>query len=254
MTWQNCAPWYTSSCFSADLQTKPVQAYIPSPRVGGDLLTQLYTTALKYDYPTSSSLRPLSLALLKQTSLVFLDLLTYWIGFPAAPRGFSDIKEWYNMDTAGEFFIQRMPTGDVATSSSMTEFDSFFQFDEKSVPAFITKEEAVKVYETGFGLRLLWRCLPDHPLCDVFDVAKNANETLELRWRLSWDEIHVKHQRLDKHARSMWDAIDSYQQHSETRREPTSRTAIVTEQATEFGLFESKEAAERMLSSRIEEM
>jgi len=158
------------------------------------------------------------------------------------------------MDTAGEFFIQRMPTGDVATSNSMTEFDSFFQFDDKSVPAFITKEEAVKVYETGFGLRLLWRCLPEHPLCDVFDVAKNVNETLELRWRLSWDEIHAKHERLDKYAGSTWTAIDSYKQHSDVRKESTSPPAIVTEEATEFGFFESKEAASRMLSSRIEEM
>lgn len=111
------------------IQNSRVQSskQVSLPVVGGELLTQLYITALTYDYPTSSHLRALSICLLTHTSTVFLDLLTYWIGYPSQPRGFSDIKEWYNMDTSGEFFIQRLPAGDIATCKSMNEFNSFFQ-------------------------------------------------------------------------------------------------------------------------------
>lgn len=67
------------------------------------------------------------MTLLQHTSSVFLDLLTYWIGFPSKPRGFSDIKEWYNMDTSGEFFIQRINLEDVISCNGFVEFTSLFQ-------------------------------------------------------------------------------------------------------------------------------
>jgi len=97
------------------------------PSLGGALLSELYELALKYDFPTSSPLRALSLTLLSHSSSVFLDLLTYWTGFPARPRGFSDIKEWYNMDTAREFFIQRVKSDDIDNVKTMKEFNSLFQ-------------------------------------------------------------------------------------------------------------------------------
>ena len=101
---------------------------VPLPALGGELLTELYDTALKFDYPTSSPLRALGITLLQHTSSVFLDLLTYWIGFPNKPRGFSDIKEWYNMDPSSEFFVQRIPSSeDIVTIKSMTHFNSLFQ-------------------------------------------------------------------------------------------------------------------------------
>ena len=90
-------------------------------------MTQLYDTALKFDYSTSSPFRALGITLLRYASSVFLDLLTYWVGFPNEPRGFSDIKEWYNMDTVGEFFIQRVTSVDVKNCKSFIEFDSLFQ-------------------------------------------------------------------------------------------------------------------------------
>ena len=98
------------------------------PSLGGELLSQLYDTALKFDYPTASPLRALGITLLQHTSSVFLDLLTYWIGFPGEPRGFSDIKEWYNMDTSREFFVQRViGEEDVLTCKTMMEFNSLFE-------------------------------------------------------------------------------------------------------------------------------
>jgi hypothetical protein len=82
---------------------------------------------LTFDYPTPSPLRALSLALLKYTSTVFVDLLAYWIGFQAPARGFSDVKEWYNLDTCEEFFVQRVKAGDIATCKTMVEFNNLFR-------------------------------------------------------------------------------------------------------------------------------
>ena len=76
------------------------------------------------------------------------------------------------------------------------------------VPTFIGREIAIKAFEMGCGLRLLWRCQPDHPLCDVFDIAKNTKERLELKWLLSWDEIHETHDRLDEYAKNISQFLD----------------------------------------------
>jgi hypothetical protein len=91
------------------------------------LLTNLYDTALSFDYPTPSPLRALSIALLKNTSTVFLELLAYWMGFQSPARGFSDVKEWYNLDTCQEFFVQRIDSGDIATCKSIIEFNNLFR-------------------------------------------------------------------------------------------------------------------------------
>jgi hypothetical protein len=82
--------------------------------------------AVQFDYPSLSPLRALSVMLLQHPSSVLLDLLNYWIGFPSQPRGFSDIKEWYNMDTSREFFVQRVSTEDMVASKTISEFESLF--------------------------------------------------------------------------------------------------------------------------------
>ena len=100
---------------------------LPTP-VGADLLSKLYDLALTFDYPTTSPLRSLSITLLHSTSTIFLDLLTYWIGLPSQPRPFSDVKEWYNMDTSSEFFVQRgFPEETLATCTSHSKFLSLFK-------------------------------------------------------------------------------------------------------------------------------
>ena len=100
---------------------------------GAELLSQLYTLALKYDFPTLSPLRALSMTLLRHSSVVFLDLLTYWTGLPARARGFSDVKEWFNMDSSSEFFIQRVKTESIANVKTMREFNSIFQVPPDSL-------------------------------------------------------------------------------------------------------------------------
>jgi hypothetical protein len=100
---------------------------IPSPALGGALLSNLYEVALRFDYPTSSPLRALGTTLLIHTSRVFLDLLTYWIGFPSQQRTFSDIKEWYNIDLSAEFFVQRTASTDIISVKAIAEFNSLFQ-------------------------------------------------------------------------------------------------------------------------------
>lgn len=221
--------------------------------MGGELLTELYGTALKLDFPTSSPLRAFGIALLQHTSSVFLSLLTYWIGFPSQPRGFSDIKEWYNMDTSNEFFVQRLPSldNDIVSSKSYREFNSLFHFDERLVPGFLGQDVAARVFEMGMGLRLLWRCWPDHVLCESFDAVREVeDEELELRWLLSWEDIHETHDRLDKYAERMSLAMEHSAPH--TRSPP--RTKRKLDDTPDFGLFETKEAAEEMLASRKHEM
>lgn len=119
------------------------------------------------------------------------------------------------------------------------------------MPTFIGRDVAVKVFEMGSGLRLLWRCQPDHVLCDVFDVGKGSKERLELRWLLSWEDIHKTHDRLDKYTENMWNSMERTR--PQTRNTMTGLRDVVDD-STYFGLFETKEAAEQMLSSRIQEM
>src|SRR5277367_5307098 len=241
--------------FLPNTKNSPIQRkrHTPIPKLGGALVTQLYETALKLDYPTSSPLRPLSITLLKNTSSIFLSLLTYWTGFPSQPRGFSDIKQWYNMDTSHEFFIQRLPNidNDIVSAKTFVEFNSLFEFDEALVPGFLDREVAGRVFEMGMGLRLLWRCWPEHVLCEVFDAGKRREEEgLELRWLLSWEDIHETHDRLDRYAERMSRVMD----HSSLERQIHGPSKRDIQNVPELGLFETKEAAEEMLSSRIQEM
>ena len=156
------------------------------------------------------------------------------------------------MDTSNEFFVQRLTflENDVVSSKTFVEFNSLFQFDERLVPGFLGREVAVKFFEMGLGLRLLWRCWPEHVLCEAFDGTKRSEEGLELRWLLSWEEIHETHDRLDKYAERMSRVMDTSTPHSRTPVPSTKRI----EDVPEFGLFGTKEAAEEMLSSRIHEM
>ena len=105
----------------------------------------------------------------------------------------------------------------------------------------------------GWGLRLLWRCLPSHPLCDVFN-PNVARKGYELRWLLSWDEIFGNHSRLEKYSKEMALAIEQYE------RDP-NRSVFAAEMSkdndaeiTEFGLFDTKEAAEEMISTTMHQM
>ena len=119
------------------------------------------------------------------------------------------------------------------------------------MPAFIGRDVALKVFEMGCGLRLLLRCQPDHPLCDVFDVAKNTKERLELKWLLSWEEIHETHDRLDEYAKNMRQSMEHTKQETNATRVESPGAA---DDPPYFGLFDTKEAAQQMLSSRIQEM
>lgn len=103
----------------------------------------------------------------------------------------------------------------------------------------------------GCGLRLLWLCQPDHPLCDVFDNTKSSTELLQLRWLLSWEEIHETHDGLDKYAENIWKLIEHPEQ---PRQHVPLQKEIANENTLNFGLFNSREAAEQMLSSRMQEM
>ena len=67
---------------------------------------------------------------------------------------------------------------------------------------------------------------------------------------MTWAEIHETHDRLDKYAEDMSDSMQE-SKHTICEAIPSQR---IIEDATEFGLFDTKEAAEQMLSSRIQEM
>jgi len=157
------------------------------------------------------------------------------------------------MDTSHEFFIQRLPNidNDIVSAKTFVEFNSLFEFDEALVPGFLDREVAGRVFEMGMGLRLLWRCWPEHVLCEVFDAGKRREEEgLELRWLLSWEDIHETHDRLDRYAERMSRVMD----HSSLERQIHGPSKRDIQKVPELGLFETKEAAEEMLSSRIQEM
>ena len=102
----------------------------------------------------------------------------------------------------------------------------------------------------GTGLRLLWRVKPEHPLCDVFDTRR-VSEGLELRWLLSWEDINEMHERLDIYANT----IESlFEQPQSSRHSLPSQTRHPEDDSMELGLFNTKEEAEQMIISKINEM
>jgi hypothetical protein len=122
------------------------------------------------------------------------------------------------------------------------------------VPNFIARNIAIKVFEIGSGLRLLWRCMPDHPLCDVFDVARRSNDQLTLRWLFSWDELHAAVAVMERYQLKMWDCIEGYEKSPQQTRGNFLTSHNVKDDMPPTGLFESKEAAEKMLSVSMQIM
>jgi Gamma tubulin complex component C-terminal len=112
----------------------------------------------------------------------------------------------------------------------------------------VERDVALMIFEMGSGLRLLWRVKPDHPLCDVFD-SRMASEGLELRWLLSWDDIHDSHEHLDSYAEKMDSLIATPRT---TTTQPPSQPR--SDDPTEFGLFDTKEEAEQMISQQVQQM
>ena len=102
----------------------------------------------------------------------------------------------------------------------------------------------------GTGLRLLWRVKPEHPLCDVFDTRR-VSEGLELRWLLSWEDIDEMHEQLDVYAST----VESlFGQPQSSRPSLPSQTHNPEDDSMELGLFNTKEEAEQMIVSKINEM
>jgi Gamma tubulin complex component C-terminal len=120
------------------------------------------------------------------------------------------------------------------------------------VPGFLGRDVASKVFEMGCGLRLLWRCRADHPLCDGFEGQ--VGEGMDLKWLLSWDEIHGTHVRLDSYAEEMWTRMEQYAQTSGQTRAMIQQFRVNDDDVPDFGLYESKEAAEQMLSTTMAQM
>jgi hypothetical protein len=77
---------------------------------------------------------------------------------------------------------------------------------------------------------------------------------LELKWLLSWDEIHGTHDRLDAYAEKMWTAMDQYGKHPDKTRKVVLSMTVDIDDTTDFGLYETKEAAEQMISSTMQQM
>ncbi|KAM5471880.1 hypothetical protein MauCBS54593_003286 [Microsporum audouinii] len=60
-------------------------------------------------------------------------------------------------------------------------------FSPKSMPSFISREDAEVIYETGAGLNLLRTSHKGHPLAEVHQKENTSSLTLE--WGLTWEDI-----------------------------------------------------------------
>src|SRR5947207_8371379 len=110
------------------------------------------------------------------------------------------------------------------------------------------------MFDMGCGLRLLWRCAPDHPLCAVFDVGTPKGASVQMRWLFAWDDIHSAHEQLKKYEETMWKAIEDHENNPGLERTPSRESVLPSEDPVEYGLFETKEAAEEMLSKTMQNM
>jgi hypothetical protein len=96
--------------------------------------------------------------------------------------------------------------------------------------------------------------MADHPLCDVFDVARRSTDQITLRWLFSWDELHGAVADLDTYQKKMWEGMERYEQSPQASRGNFIVSQTVKDNVPSTGLFESKEAAEQMLSTSIQKM
>jgi hypothetical protein len=118
------------------------------------------------------------------------------------------------------------------------------------VPRFIGRDLAIRIFEIGFNLRVLCQCQANHPLCGIFSSSKGIEVGLELKWLLSWSEIHERNDKLNEYM----DQVLANLEASIPSQRKTSYSQGVLREAPYFGLFDTQNAAEEMLSYRIQEM
>ena len=166
-----------------------------------ELLSRLYEYVESSEH-SAEWIRPALLQILASVSKPWLDSVSKWVG----------LKE--NI-TAGihscnqTFVVVREETQrrEGFKEANRLEYD----FDNLSMPEFISAEDALNLFEIGKSLRLLENNSPEHPL--TRPTQAGTLEAPDLAWQFSWRDVEKVQLQARQHEASLRKAIADFELH-----------------------------------------
>ncbi|CAK7231919.1 hypothetical protein SBRCBS47491_008092 [Sporothrix bragantina] len=168
--------------FIRGLVTKLSRSVISTGASEERFLTMLYQEAQSMEYSVVF-MRDVIKQLLQLVSEPWLDFVGEWIGL-----GHNSKATLWTGDFKSKGFVR--PGDRVWVDDMGTELaESDYLYDDERMPAFIPKEMAKDIFETGRNLRFLWTNHPEHPLSDPTTVPFAGPPPLA--WQFDWESIHA---------------------------------------------------------------
>ena len=168
--------------------------------------------SLLYEYIEDSDhspdwIRPTLYQLLASVSKPWLDSVSEWLGLRA-------------MSSAGfhshgpRFVLVREETQRLEGGKETKKLE--YDFEPFAMPNFMSREDALTIFETGKGLRLLGDFRPEHPLANPTQAA--TTDAPDLEWQFSWRDIQKIQMQARDYESSLQKAITDFDLHGDNSR------------------------------------
>ena len=220
------------------------------------LLSTIYGLVQQLEYG-QGWLRDILLEVLSRVSRPWLDSVALWIGLR------DDGLPIYDKQTQARTFVsveQKTWVDERGIEKNAPEYT----LDQDRVPAFLPKEEAKVIFETGRSIRLLKTHHPLHPLARPGISASTSTEGSSLDWKYSWEQLEQIKTKAQAYEQGLVSAIRKFAQRQDLGRDqqsqpeerlsngiacPESRDDILAN-IKESGLFMDKPLADLLEPSR----
>ena len=160
---------------------------------------------------------------LASVSRPWLDSISKWLGLSANGSAGSHSHD-------PRFVLVREETQRLEGGKEMKKLE--YDFEPSVMPNFISREDALAIFETGKGLRLLRNFRPEHPLASPTQAA--TTEAPYLEWQFSWRDMERIQMQAEEYESSLQKVIKDFDLHGSNsgkvylRRKSLAQTEIAT--------------------------
>ena len=163
--------------------------------------------SLLYEYIEDSDhspdwIRPTLFQILASVSKPWLYSISEWLGLTATRSARSHSH-------SPRFVLTREETQRLEGGKEMKKIE--YDFEPSVMPNFISREDALAIFETGKGLRLLGGFRPEHPLANPTQAA--TTEAPSLEWQFSWRDMEKIQMQAQEYESSLQKAITDFDLH-----------------------------------------
>ena len=199
-------------------------ARLSTARTDKELLSKLYDLALELELSTTW-LRPVVFQILAHVSRPWLDSVSGWIGLR---KEFSPVT-W---NPPRDSVTLEAKVSNDEDGNEIQELDAIML---RSMPSFMTSENANSIIEAGIGLQILRAHKPEHPLgrLEVFPSLESS----KLEWQFLWQDAERIQAQAEEYENSLLKIISEFDLSTSRGQMPCIEEESL--QQMPLGLFEA---------------